>query len=71
MRRLSKTYLLHDGQNPRLRIVVPVSTDAQIDLLVGGVFTIGFHQAKERVFGGRGDGGRGEDGRITVGTHDV
>ena len=66
-----RTHLLHDRQNPGLRIVITVSADAQVNLLIGGVFAIGLHQAKERIFGGRGDGGRSEDGRIAVGTHDV
>lgn len=66
-----RTHLLHDRQNPGLRIVITVSADAQVNLLIGGVFAIGLHQAKKRVLGGRGDGSRGEDGGGTVGTHDV
>jgi len=66
-----QTHLLHDRQNPRLRVVITVSADAQVNLLIGGIFAIGLHQAKERVLGGRRDGSRGEDRGGTVGTHDV
>lgn len=65
-----RQYLLHDRQDPGLRIVVAVSADAQVDLLIGGVFAIGLHQTEKRVLGGSGHGGRGEDGRAG-GTHDL
>ena len=67
----AETYLLHDGENPGLGVVVPVGTDTQVDLLLKRIFAIGLHQAKKRVFGGRGDSGRSEDGGGPVGTHDV
>jgi hypothetical protein len=45
-------YLLDYRQQPRLRIVVAIRTDAQVDLLVGLVFAVGSHEAEQRIFGG-------------------
>lgn len=66
----TEPYLLHNRQNPRLRIVIPVRADAQVDLLLGGILAIGLHQTKERVFGGGRHSGRSKDGGAG-GTHDV
>ena len=48
---LAATYLLDDGQDPGLCIVVSVSSNAQVDLLVEGVGLVGGHEAKQRVLG--------------------
>lgn len=45
---VQRTYLLHNRQNPWLRVVVPIGSDAQVDLLVRGVGAVGGDQAKER-----------------------
>ena len=60
-------YLLDDRQNPWLSIVVPVCTNAQVDLLVKAIFAIRGHQAEERVFGGLRYDILREDGDIGAG----
>lgn len=52
------SYLLDNRENPRLRVVVAVGTNTQINLLIGGVFAIGLHKAKQRIFGGGSHSGR-------------
>ena len=37
------TCLLHHRQHPRLCVVVPISSDAQVDLFFEGVFAVGCH----------------------------
>lgn len=55
-------YLLDDGQNPGLCIVVAVGANAQVDLVGVLVATEGSHEAEERVFGRLGDDIRVESG---------
>jgi hypothetical protein len=55
-------YLLDDGQNPGLCIVVSVGANAQVDLVGVLVATEGGHEAEERVFGRLGDDTRVESG---------
>ena len=59
----SKTNLLDNRQHPRLRIIITISTNDQIDLLVGWILTISLGEAKERVLRRRGDDRSREDGR--------
>lgn len=68
--RHSETNLLHDGKNPRLRVVVAISSDDQIDLLVRGVLAISLGEAEEGILRGRGHDGGGKDGGAGR-THDV
>jgi hypothetical protein len=51
----SCTHHLDDGQNPGLRIVISVGSNAQIDLLGVFIATEGGHQPKQRVFWRLGD----------------
>lgn len=63
------TYLLHNRQNPRLRIIVPVGTNAQINLVLGGILAIGLHETEQGILRRGGHGLRGKD--RGSGTHDV
>jgi hypothetical protein len=54
------THLLDNRQNPGLRIIVAVGTDAKIDLVLERVRLVGSDKAEQRV--GRGQGNRGECG---------
>jgi hypothetical protein len=56
------THLLDHGQDPWLRIVVPVSSNAQVDLLGVLVAAISSHQPEQRVFWRLGDDARVESG---------
>lgn len=51
---LALMYLLDDRQYPWLGIIAPVSTNAQVDLLVKAILAIGSHQTEERVLRGLG-----------------
>lgn len=71
LRLLCLSYLLNNRQNPRLRIIIPISTDAQINFLVRGILTVGAHQSEEGIFWGSGDSVGREDGGGGGGSHDV
>lgn len=47
---MGRTCLLDHRQDPGLRIVVPVGSNAQVDLVGIRVAAVGGHQPKERVF---------------------
>lgn len=64
-------YLLDNRQNPRLRIIVSIGTDAQIDLFIRCVLAVRPHQTEERVLGCLRDVGGGEDRRRRRRRHDV
>lgn len=55
-------YLLDHRQDPRLRIVVSISSNAEIYLFGLGVSSISGHEAKERILGCLRDGIGGEAG---------
>ena len=58
-------YLLDDGQNPGLGVVVTIGADDQIHLLIVGILAKRLRQPKERILGGGGhDGGREDGGAV-------
>ena len=62
VRKARWAYLLNDGQNPGLCIVVSVSSNAQVDFLGVLIATEGSHQPEQRVFRRLGDDIRVESG---------
>ena len=70
MRGQGKTHLSDYGQDPRLRVVVSVGADSEVDLLIGRVEAICSRETEERILGGLGDYPSCEDGGI-IGTHEV
>lgn len=56
------TDLLNDRQHPRLRIVVSVRSNTQVDLLLTAILSVCVHQAKEGIFWCLRHALRGEDG---------
>jgi hypothetical protein len=63
------THLLHHGQNPRLSVVVSVSSNAQVDLLRGAVLAVCGHQAEQRILGRERHDILREGRRHSVGAH--
>ena len=64
-----QTYLLDNRQDPRLRGIISVGADAQVDLLGRSVLAVLCHQPKKRVFRSLRNGIREEDRSFT--SHDV
>ena len=56
----SKSHLLNNRQNPRLRIIIPISPNAQIDLLRILILPISSHEPEQRVLRRLGDDVRRE-----------
>ena len=56
-------HLLDNRQNPRLRIIISVCANAQVDFLIRRVLAVRPHQAEERVLGCLWDIGGGEERR--------